>query len=453
MIFDRKQIPQPGAPRPFHFPEFERARLSNGLELLYAYRTDLPLVCINLCLRPSALLDPAGKEGLANLTAALIDEGTTKRTSTQIAEDVEMIGALLDIHLDWKAFYMELNTLEWHLEKALEIFSDILINPVFPMHEFERIKKELIAERIRSRDNGARISAERFVNFLYRDFRYAMPIEGTESSIENLQLEEVHNFYKTHFIPSRAALIVVGAVDKVKIINLAEKYLSSWQGKAEYVLPELSFERPAETKVYLIDKPGAAQCELRMGHLGIERSNPDYYAVTLMNEILGGFFLSRINMNLREAHAYTYGASSGFSFRAGKGPFSVSAAIHNENIAAAVKEVLYEIKRLQDEAVSDEDLHNARGQLVGVFPIAFETAEQMALGLANIQVSDLADDYYSTFRERISELNKEDIQRTAKKYLHPENTIIVVCGDREIIEEQLSGQYEVEVYDLFGQRK
>ena len=450
MTLNRNHIPQPGAPRLFHFPEFERIQLSNGLKLIYAYRNDLPLVNLNLCIRPSVLLDPPGKEGLANITAALMDEGTAKRSSTQTAEDLEMIGAQLDIHADWKAVYLELNTLEWHLEQAVEIFSDIAVNPAFPQHEFDRIKKELIAERMRAHDNAARVSAERFTGFLYKDLRYAVPVEGTKESIENLQLEDVQKFFKTHFLPSRAVLIAAGSVDKEKITALAEKYFGGWQGMEEAVLPDLKFNEPDETEVYLIDKPGAAQCELRMGHLGIERSNPDYYAVTLMNEILGGFFLSRINMNLREKHAYTYGANSGFTFRPGKGPFSVSAAVHNKNIADAVREVLYEIRRLQDEPVGAEELENARGQLIEVFPIAFETIEQTALGLANIFVSDLEDDYYHTFREKIAAISSSDVQKAAQKYLHPDQTIVVVCGSRKIVEQQLAGHYKTTVYDSHG---
>jgi len=231
---------------------------------------------------------------------------------------------------------------------------------------------------------------------------------------------------------------------------LAQKYFSGWQGKAACKLAGLDFRQPPKTRLFLIDKPGAAQCELRMGHLGIERSNPDFYAVTLMNEILGGFFLSRINMNLREEHAFTYGASSGFSYRKGKGPFSVTAAIHNDNIAQAVAEVLKEIIRLREEDVSAEELENARGQLVGIFPIAFETAEQVALGLANILTSALPDDYYHTFREKISQVSLQDVRRVAQKYLHPDQTLIVITGDRNIVEEPLRKAFDVQVFDARG---
>lgn len=450
MILDRNRIPRPAAPRPFHFPEFKRLKMENGLEIIFARRNTLPMVSVNLCLKISALLDGRGKEGLANLTAALLTEGTKNRSSSEIAEELESIGAVYGTHADWKALYAELNVPEWHLPRAMEIFSDMLLHPVFPQDEFERVQKELLTERRRVADNPAKLAAERFIAALYSTSRYALPVEGSEQSISRIRRSDVADFYKRYFKPSHAALIVVGSPEKKDILRLAGKYFSDWRGSSAAVLPKLHFDQPQSNVVYLVDKPGAAQCEMRMGHLGLERSNPDYYAVTLMNEILGGFFLSRINMNLREEHAYTYGASSGFSYRPGKGPFSVSAAVHSEHITAAVKEVLKEMRRLQDEKVSAEELDNARGQLIGVFPIAFETTEQVALGLANILVSDLADDYYQTFRDRIAEITREDVQAAAKKYLHPGQTIIVVTGDRAVVEEPLRKEFELSIYNVNG---
>jgi len=450
MTIDRNRIPRPGAPRPFNFPDFERIRLANDLEIIYAFRNDLPLVSVNLCLQPSALLDPPGKEGLANLTADLLVEGTQTRSSTQIAEELEMIGAQYGSHTDWKAVYVEVNTLERHLETALEILADMILQPAFPQKEFTRLQRELITERLRVVDNPAKMAAEYFVHFLYEGMRYAFPIEGSQDSLHNILSSDVLKFYQKHFKPNRASLIVVGSVSREKVLNWAGKYFSGWQGKSDDKLAEPECKQPQRTRLFLIDKPGAAQCELRMGHLGIKRSNPDFYAVTLMNEILGGFFLSRINRNLREEHAYTYGASSGFSYRKGKGTFSITAAIHNDNIAPAIAEVFKEIKRLREEDVSTEELENACGQLVGIFPIAFETAEQVAVGLANILTSALPDDYYHTFREKISRVSLHDIRRVAHKYLHPDQTLIVVTGDRTRIEEPLRQAFEVQVLNAKG---
>jgi len=187
-----------------------------------------------------------------------------------------------------------------------------------------------------------------------------------------------------------------------------------------------------------------------MGHLGIERSNPDYYAVTLLNEILGGYFLSRINMNLREEHGYTYGAGSAFSYRPGRGPFHISAAVQSEHTAPAVQEVLKEVSAIRTEKISEEELQNAHGQITGLFPIAFETADQVSLGLSNIVLSQLPDNYYNTYRDNISAVTREDIFDSAQKYLHPDKMQIVVTGDRETIEKDLRESFEVTVYDVQG---
>jgi len=450
MKIDRSQAPKPIEPRPFHFPDFDRFYLPNGLEILVVERNNFPLISVNLCVKSSALYDTTDKEGTANLVAELLSEGTATRTSEQIAEELEFIAVPFSAHADWSAIQLEMNTLSQHLDTALDIFSDILLHPIFPDAELERLRKEILTERLRIVDNPAKLNAEQFIRFLYSKLRYALPVDGRETSIKKITKADIQEFYQINIIPNNATLIFVGDIKPETARIMSEKYFSSWQKGSVQAVPELDFKQPQKTSVHLIHKPGSTQTELRMGHLGIERSNPDYYSVTLLNEILGGYFLSRINMNLREKHGFTYGAGSAFSYRRGLGPFHISAAVQSEHTAQAVQEVLNEISVIGNEMVTDEELENAHGQMVGLFPIAFETAEQVALGLSNIVLSELSDDYYNTFRDKISAVTREDILQAAQNYLHPDKMQIVVTGDRNIIEKDLETHFDVTVYDVQG---
>jgi predicted Zn-dependent peptidase len=451
-VLDRSKIPAPVQPGPFYFPEFERFQLANGLSVVIARQSKLPLVSINLCVKTACLLDPPQKEGLANLTAELLAEGTEQRTSTEIANEFEFIAAYFGVGVDWNAVNIELNTLTKHLDKAMDIYADVVLNPIFPDKELQRVRQELLTERLRAIDSPAKISNERFIQILYGGFRYGLPVEGTEKSLQNITKEDVLSFYKNVFIPNNSTLIIVGDVAKAEAEKLVDKYFSKWTAAEVPQLPQLKYEAPQKTKISLIHKPGAAQSELRIGHLGIDRKNPDFYAVTLMNEILGGYFLSRINMNLREDRGYTYGASSIFSYRKLTGPFFTAAAVQTKYTSESISEIIKELKSICASSVTDEEIRSAKGYLIGIFPVAFETADQIGAGLTNIVVFDLPDDYYRTYRDKINSITNEDILRAAKKYIHPEHLHIIVTADRNDVEDKLKEIYDVIMYDVNGKR-
>ncbi len=450
MHIDRTQAPKPSAPRDFRFPDFTRFYLDNGLEVLVVEQKKFPLVSVNLCLQTSALFDPQGKEGLANFVSEMLAEGTETRSSTQLADELEFIAAQFSSHADWNAIHLNMNTLSRNMEAAMDLFTDILLHPVFPEEEADRIRKEMLIDRMRIVDIPSRLTAEQFVHFLYHPMRYAIPIEGTETSLPHISTTDMKSFYRSVFVPSNATLILVGNISESRARELSARFLSSWKAQPKPVEPQLSFSQPEQTRVRLIHKPGSAQTELRMGHLGIERSNPDYYAVTLLNEILGGYFLSRINMNLREKHGYTYGAGSSFSFRKGIGPFLVSGAIQIEHTTAAIQEIINELRYIRSDKVSEKELEHARGRLNGLFPITFETSDHIAKGLSNITTYGLADDYYNTFRDHLTAVTREDILHAAQSYLLPEQLEIVVTADRSQVEKQLRAVFPVHVYDVNG---
>lgn len=441
-------IPEPAAPRPFNFPYFNRFTLSNGLEVLIAPYRELPLVSAIMCFKTFALIEPVSKEGLANLTADLLAEGTSRRNSTQIANDLESIGADYGVHIDWNSVCLELSVLSKYFYEAFNIFSDIILDPVFPQREFERLRSELLIDRLRSRDIPARLAGEQFAHSLYGNFRYGLPIEGIEASLQQIQPEDISEFYCKNFVPGNASLIITGGVAPSEALNIAQNCFEAWPAAATVQLPQIHYNLTEKTSVCLIHKEGAAQADVRVGHFGIDRKNPDFYSVIVLNEIFGGYFLSRINQNLREEHGYTYGISSVFSFRQGIGPFVISTAVHTEKCADALEEVLKEMRHIRKELVKQQEIDNAKGYLTGVYPLAFETAEQVALGLANMVAFNLPDDYYRTFREQISAVTREEVLEAAQKYLHPDHLIIVVVGDRAALEEQLRAHFTVNVQDV-----
>lgn len=448
--FDRRQIPNPGSPRPFQFPDFKRSRLDSGLEIIHARQSQLPLLSINLSVKRSVLFDEPSKEGTAHLLAEMLFEGTARWDSVAIARQLELLGAHYNAQADWNAIQVEINVIRKNWRKAMDLFGDIVRRPAFPEHELERLKKELTIERMRLVDNPARLCQEYLQQRIFGHFRYALPIEGTLESIPRIGRDDVRDFYKRHFTPSNAALILAGDVSDSMAREMVERYFADWQ-VAQFVPPTIEVpDGIGQGGIFLIHKAGAAQAELRMGHPGLARSNKDYFAVTLLNEIFGGYFMSRINRNLREEHGYTYGAASYFAFRKYRGPFVIAAAIQNEHIADAISEIQSEIHKIRQEPVSAQELEQARGYLSGIFPLAFETMDQVASGLANLVVFDLPDDYYRTFRQHLDQVTRGQILQAAQKYLQPDRMVIVVTADRQQVEHRLRQLGEVTVLDVHG---
>jgi zinc protease len=449
--FDRRQIPKPGSPRPFQFPDFQRQNLDNGLEVIQARQSQLPLLSVNLCVKRSVLFDEPSKEGTAHLLTEMLFEGTADWDSVAIARQLELLGAYYSAQADWNAIQVEINVMRKNWRKALHLFGDIVRRPAFPEYELQRIKKEITIERMRLVDNPARLSQEYLQQRIFGRFRYAQPIEGTLETIAHIERDDVLDFYNRHFTPANAALILAGDISDSMSREIIERYFASWQQPETPPRPIENPDRIDKGGIYLIHKAGAAQAELRMGHHGLARNNKDYFAVTLLNEIFGGHFLSRINRNLREEHGFTYGASSYFAFRKWPGPFIIAAAIQNEHIADAIGEILREVHKIRQEPVSSEELEHARGYLNGIFPLAFETVDQVAAGLANLVIFDLADDYYRTFRQHLEQVTSEQIFEAAQKYLHPDRMVIVVTADRQQVEHRLRQLGEVTVLDVHGQ--
>ncbi len=328
---DRTKKPSAGPPRPLILPKIQRASLKNGLKVMLTEYHQLPIVQLNLVLQTGTVADPPQKAGVGTLTMRLLDEGTRKRTALQIADELDFIGANLFSSANYDGCFVGLQTLKEHLSTAVDIYSDVILHPTFPQQEFDRAKKELLTSLIQQRDQPAAVATRVFATRLYgEEHPYGRPNDGTEASVTQITVQDLKDFYEKYARPNNATLIVVGDVTLKELLPTLERYLGSWESKTvpEVKIPEIS----AETKpmIFLVDKPQAAQSQIRIGHVGLPRSTSDYFPVVVMNTILGGGFNSRLNWNLREQKGYTYGTGSSFQFRKGAGPFTTTGGFRTD---------------------------------------------------------------------------------------------------------------------------
>lgn len=451
--FARAKRPRPGPPREYAFPQFERRQLDNGLELIVAPATKLPLVTVVVLVDAGAACDPVGREGTAHLVAKLLLEGTQRSEGAELTERFERLGATIDADADWDTALLTMTALAEHLPAAFDLLGEVVRTPAFSSREVTRLKAERVAELMQLRAEPRGLADEMFGRFLYvASSRYARPEAGDERSVDAIEREQILSFYGARYLPGATTVIVAGDITPAAAEELTRRAFGDWRGGSpSRVVCE---DRPAthERAVHIVAKSDAPQSELRIGHVGIPRNHPDFFSVNVMNAVLGGLFNSRINLNLREAHAYTYGAFSSFEWRRQSGPFVVSTAVKSDITDAAAREVLFEIDRIRSSAISHEELSLATSYLDGVFPIRFETTAAIAAALSVLVVHDLPDDYYDRYRQHVREVTIERILHAAQHYLHPDSMQMVIVGDAGAIRGPVEklGFGRTTLYDTLG---
>jgi zinc protease len=385
-----------------------------------------------------ASADPRGREGLAQLTAETLREGTDKYNGIEILEGFEKLGTSLESGADWDTAVVSMTLLREHLTTGLSLLAEVLTCPSFPEHEVDRLKAERLAERLQILSEPRGLADESFSRFLYaQGSRYAEPIGGTSKSITAIKRPDLIEFFSARYVPEAVTMIIVGDIDTDEGLRLVDETLGKWRGKQVSAAAATKGETRSSRALELVPKSDAAQTELRLGHLGISRSHPDYFSVVVMNALLGGLFSSRINLNLRERHGYTYGASSYFDWRREPGPFVISTAVQSEASADAVRETLAEIDGMRSEEVPADELSLATSYLEGVFPIRYETTAAIASALASLVTFGLPEDFYDTYRDSIRAVSPSDVLRAARAHVHPEKLQAVVVGDPTVIKEPL----------------
>lgn len=436
---DRSSAPQPAEPRPYHFPHVARATLPNGLRVLVAENHNAPLVSFRALIRSGADHDTAHTAGLASMTADLLDEGAGVRDAIRLAEDVGLLGGALGTGADWDASYISMDVLARTSEDALSIFADVAARPTLPEEGLERVRAERLNDILQQRDEPGAIAGKRFSHLLYGTGAYGNSVSGNADSVARITLDDVRRFHAQHYIPNNSAVVVAGDIDSARAIDLVTRALGDWQRGEEVPRPTPE-PRPIDaSRIYVIDRPQAVQSEIRVGHLGVPRSCEDYFPLYVMNAIFGGVFNSRINLNLRERHGYTYGARSQFAFRRHAGPFVVAAPVRNEVTRESVTEMLAELRRIRTGDLEPRELEDTKSYLIGVFPASVQTASDVASRLVDIELYGLSEDYFDRYRENIAAVTQEDVARVAQKYLDPDRVLIVVVGNASEIREPLGG--------------
>jgi zinc protease len=446
--------PRPGAPRDYRFPFFERVSLDNGLGVIVAPVHKLPVVTAALVLDAGAASEPAGAEGVAQLAARALLEGTRRRDGNAVGEQFERWGAAVGASADWDATVMSMTVLAPRLADALALFAEVALEPAFPERELARLKAERLADLLQLQTEPRGLADEMFTRFLYEPAsRYASPEHGAAPVVKALDRDAVERFYQARYRPRGATLILAGDIRVADGVALAQRLFGAWEGDTAAVPPVN--DRPARDAraVHIVRKEDAPQSEIRIGHVGLPRQHPDYFPALILNGLLGGLFSSRINLNLREVHAYTYGAHSSFEWRRGAGPFVVSTAVKSDVTAAAAKEILLEIARIRADPVSEDELTLATSYLDGVFPIRYETTESIALALGGLVVYGLPADYFDSYRANIRRVAAIDVLHAADRHLHPDRLQLVVVGDAAEIAAPLAALEAgpVTVYDAEGQ--
>ena len=432
-VSSRAVRPVPGATREYHFPRFERARLSNGLRLIVAPIHRLPIVTVLAVVDAGALWDAAGREGTAPLTARLLLEGAGDFDGAELTERFEQLGATIEAGADWDASVVSMTVTSQRLEPAMDLFATVLRKPLFRQREIERLKAERLAEILQLRSEPRGLADEAFEAAVYdRSSRYATSLGGSESSVSAIDADGIRSLYASRYSPASTTLIITGDVDVSQARKLADARFGDWSGAAASRAARADKPARDTRATHHVIRRDSPQSELRIGHVGVPRTHPEYFHLVVMNAILGGLFNSRINLNLREAHAYTYGAFSAFDWRRDAGPLVVSTAVRTDVTAEAISEVVKEIERMREEPVAEQELSLATSYLDGVFPIRYETTAAVAGALANQVIFGLPDDYFDTYRANIRSVTVESVRRVAREHLHLDRLQAVVVGDPSV---------------------
>lgn len=435
---DRRIPPAIGPVPSLTVPPLERRRLSNGLELLIVPWRELPVVDLRLVVRTGAAVDPPVYAGRAGIVAEMLDEGTTERSALDFALEVEHLGGEFSMTAGWDATHLSLHVLRSRLEPALALLAEAVLRPTLPEPELRRVKGERRADLLRQLQEPRALAARGFIAAVYGpDHPYGTAASGTVESIARLGRDDVVDFYRSYYRPNHAFLVAAGDVRPEEFAPLVERVLGGWEpGPVPEAEPPA---RPANrpTRVHLVDKPGAAQSEFRLGHAGPPRTTPDYFPLIVLNTILGGAFTSRLNLALREERGYTYGAGSRFDFRRGPGPFSASSAVFTGVTADAVAVCLDEIRRIREEPVPEDELERARSYLALGLPRGLESTADIARVVAEIELFGLGDDYLERFVDHVLAVSAEEVGRVAREHLDPDAMAIVVVGDGDEVEAPL----------------
>jgi zinc protease len=448
----RKEVPKAGPPVTVHLPVPETFTLANGLKVYVVPEHSLPVLSASFVTRAGSENNTIGKEGLASLTAQTMGEATKTRDLKTLAEAQERIGITVRVGASMDGATSGLTVLTNHTGEAFNLFADVLQHPAFNVADLDRLRKQRLIGIQQETDSVGSIVGRVGPKLLYGEQPYGLSQTGTTESVTGLSHEDVAGFYAKHYGPADSALVLVGDVTLVEAKKLTEEYFGKWTGEASAAITLPPAPTPAPTHVVIVDKPGAPQTALEAFGVGVAANSPDLQTLSVMNYVLGGSFASRINMNLREVHGYTYGANSGYQSYRGGGPFVAGGLVRTDVTGPAAKELMGEIRKFPSNPPTEAELNEAKVARIQSLPGQFETSGAIAGSMTSIFLYDRPLDYYATLPAKYKAVTAEDVERVAKEDVHPDQLIIVAAGDRTKIEPQLkdAGLGPVEVRDING---
>jgi zinc protease len=435
---DRSKLPGTGTPPDAKFPQFERATLSNGLEIVLARASSIPQVRFDLLLDAGYAADQFGIPGTASLAMAMLDEGTRTRSSIAISDELAGLGANLSAGSGMDMSGVTLEVLKDKLDASLAVYVDVILNPSFPRTDFERLKRQRVAQIQQEKADPVGMALRVFPGLIYGSgHAYANPWtgSGTEESIRRIAREDLVKFHRTWFKPNNATLIVVGSTTMAEIRPKLERAFAGW-AKGDVPVKNIgTVQQQPRSTVYLLDRPESIQSLILVGNVAPPKANPHEPALEAMNLVLGGSFLARINMNLREEKHWSYGAFSFFRDAKGQRPFVVYAPVQTDKTKEALAEVQKELRGiLADRPATPEELARAKSELTLTLPGNWETMDAISGSLANIVTFGLDDRYYDTYAEKVRSQTLASVSAAAKSVIHPDNLVWVVVGDRSKVE-------------------
>ncbi|HEX7240116.1 MAG TPA: pitrilysin family protein, partial [Longimicrobiaceae bacterium] len=441
--------PAPLPSRPIVFPAYTESTLPNGLRVMVVENHTLPVANLNLYVRTGSAADPRGKQGLASMAADLLDNGTQKRTARQIAESIEGVGGTLGTGADRDAVTVSAGVLADQLPLAFDLVSDVVLRPAFPADEVETVRRQRLSALQSALGDAGQIAQRRFDREVYgADHPYGGA--ATPETVRGLTREELAGFHRAHFTPGNALLVVSGDVTPARARALAQQYFGSWTG-ARGAAPALTAPAARErTGIVLVHRPGAVQSSIRVGHAGIRPDNPDFYALQVLNIVLGGLPTSRLETVIRGQRGWTYAARSAFTRPVGTGVFGAEMEVRTPVTDSALAEMLVQLRRIRDEPVPQAELEGAKNFLTGSFPLRFETPAATATQLASLRLLGLPESSLKEFTQRVSAVTSADVQRVARQYVHPDRATIVVVGDATRVLKGLEAVAPVTLFDVEG---
>jgi len=433
---DRSRPPVSGPPPTLKVPTVQKQQLANGLPVWIVEQHEVPVAQVSLVVLSGSADDPAGKFGVASLAASMLMEGAGARSSLELADAVDFLGADLNAGASSDLSAVRLHTPVARLGEALPIMADVAQRPTFAQSDLDRLRQQRLTSVLQARDDPNSIAALAFARVLYGSaHRFGTATMGTAATLSAFTNEDLRAFYAAAFRPDNATLIVVGDVTAAGVLPLLERDFGKWRAAAggSIHVKQPAPPQRARREIYLVDKPNAPQSQIRIGAIGVPRSTPDYFPIEVMNTIFGGSFSSRLNLNLREKHGYTYGANSFFDMRVEPGPFTALAGVQTDKTAEALKEFFSEFAGIM-QPVPAAELERGKNYVALALPSGFEATGDISRRLEETLVYYLPDDYFSRYVQNIEAVTAADVQRVARKYLQADRVAIVVVGDRKAIE-------------------